>query len=202
MIAFARILTIIPFIFYAPSVFADTKARLLEVHDGDTITALYKSGKKYRIRLYGIDAPELSQPYGHASKNHLTLLLAGKNITIRSEGGDTYGRKLATIFVNEKNINFQMVKDGYAWHYKRYYKSEKMEKAQEYAKKNTLGLWKQKNPKEPWAYRREAKGYENANNKPLIKSPIKGVVICFDPERYKISIGTENCHKGSITVVK
>ena len=189
-------------VLYTQLAFAGAEAKLLEVHDGDTISVLYKSGKKYRIRLQGIDAPELSQPYGHASKKHLARLLVGKNLTVRDEGRDMYSRKLAFIFVQGNNINLQMVKDGYAWHYKNYYKSREMEKAQKYAKEKKLGLWKDKAPQEPWIYRRKTRGNESANNKPLIKSPITGVVICFDPEHHKITMPNGRCPKGSITVMK
>ena len=42
------------------------------VHDGDTITGLDDSKTQFQIRLDAIDAPELGQPFGHASKKALS----------------------------------------------------------------------------------------------------------------------------------
>ena len=44
---------------------------VIAVHDGDTITLKNESGQK-KIRLAGIDAPELNQPYGVESRGALT----------------------------------------------------------------------------------------------------------------------------------
>ena len=43
-------------------------ARIVGVSDGDTVTALREGNEQVKIRLYGIDAPESSQPHGRASK--------------------------------------------------------------------------------------------------------------------------------------
>ena len=51
--------------------FADP-LKIIKIYDGDTITALTSKKEKIKIRLYGIDAPELKQPFGKASKRHLT----------------------------------------------------------------------------------------------------------------------------------
>ena len=51
--------------------------KVVKISDGDTITVL--SGKEQtKVRLYGIDAPELKQPYGKKSKQFLANLMAGK----------------------------------------------------------------------------------------------------------------------------
>ena len=51
--------------------------KVVKISDGDTITVL--NGKEQtKVRLYGIDAPELKQPYGKKSKQFLANLIAGK----------------------------------------------------------------------------------------------------------------------------
>lgn len=182
--------------------YGNSDMKLIEVHDGDTVTLSYKNGKKVKVRLFGIDAPELAQLYGDESKRHLYNLLKRKNISLKSNGKDTYNRLIATLYVNDKNINLQMIKDGYAWHYERYYKSDEYSEAQKNAKSNKLGLWKQDNPTEPWVFRNGKRDNEHANNKPLFKSPIKGIVICFNPDTFHLSIKTDFCPRGYITVMK
>lgn len=52
--------------------------RVVGVHDGDTITMLALDNRPHKIRLDGIDAPELGQPFGRASKQHMAELLANR----------------------------------------------------------------------------------------------------------------------------
>jgi endonuclease YncB( thermonuclease family) len=54
------------------------EGRVVGVHDGDTVTLLDPNNRQHKIRLDGIDAPELGQPFGRASKQHLAELLAGR----------------------------------------------------------------------------------------------------------------------------
>lgn len=193
---------IIVFILFPLFAYSNSDMKLIEVHDGDTVTLSYKNGKKIKVRLFGIDAPELAQLYGEASKKHLYSLLVKKNIEMKKEDKDTYNRIVATIYVDGNNINLQMIKDGYAWHYVRYYKSNEYRKAQEQARKNKLGLWKQDNPLEPWAYRNDKKDNEHANNKPIFRSPIKGIVLCFNPDNFNFALRSDFCPRGYITIMK
>lgn len=175
---------------------------LIKVHDGDTITLADKYGKEIKLRLYGIDAPELAQLYGNEAKSYLQHILSNNNITFKEKHKDTYGRTVATVFVENNNINLEMVKAGYAWHYDRYNKSNVYAKAQQYAKENKLGLWQQENPIEPSQYRKGKKNNEHSNNKPLFKSPIKGIVICFSFENFDLTIKKDFCPKDYITIIK
>jgi micrococcal nuclease len=91
-------------------------AEVIRVHDGDTVTLSYK-GSKYRVRLIGIDAPELGQkPWGRISKNHLKEILPDRiKIEMDVQSRDRYGRLLA--YLRDENgtlINQKMVEDGYA----------------------------------------------------------------------------------------
>jgi endonuclease YncB( thermonuclease family) len=52
--------------------------RVVNVHDGDTLTALDDTNTQHRIRLQGIDAPELGQPFGRVSRDQLAALAKGK----------------------------------------------------------------------------------------------------------------------------
>ena len=126
----------------------------IRVVDGDTIRAEAK-GKEIKIRLVEIDAPEMDQPFGLASKNFLIKLTSNENITFTSEGEDRYGRTLGKLYKNKKNLNVLMVKFGFAWVYERYAKNQNLYVYQEVAKSKNLGLWQSKKPIAPWVWRRK-----------------------------------------------
>ena len=67
---------------------------------------------------------------------------------------DKYGRILGTVYLNNQDINIQQVKDGFAWVYKRYSKNTIYYKAEKEAQNKRKGLWQEKNPIEPWIYRK------------------------------------------------
>ena len=71
-------------------------AKVVSVHDGDTITVL--SGKKQtKVRLYGIDTPEKKQDYGQKSRQFLASLIAGQVVKVEPKGKDRYKRTLGII---------------------------------------------------------------------------------------------------------
>jgi endonuclease YncB( thermonuclease family) len=56
--------------------------RVVNVHDGDTLTALDDTNTQHRIRLQRIGAPDLGQSFGQATKRALTDLVFGKQVTL------------------------------------------------------------------------------------------------------------------------
>ena len=78
----------------------------------------------------------------------------GKKVTLESHGKDSYGRTLGTLRIDKRNINREMVAEGWAWQYVQYDKSDDLRKAQERAKKMKLGLWAEGEPVAPWEFRR------------------------------------------------
>ena len=137
--------------------------KVIYVSDGDTISVkkLEKgiiTGKLIKVRLFGIDAPETKQDYGYESKEALMKMIKDKNIKIKGQEKDRYGRLLGVIYYNEKNINEEMVKGGHAWWYEEYDKhNEIMKQYEKNAKNNKLGLFSKKNPIAPWEFRRNKK---------------------------------------------
>jgi micrococcal nuclease len=89
------------------------------VIDGDTIDVRLSSGM-VRVRLYGIDAPEKSQPYGEKAKQALSELVFRKNVDLEVESQDRYDRVVAVVYVGDLDINAEMVKGGFAWAYRQY----------------------------------------------------------------------------------
>jgi endonuclease YncB( thermonuclease family) len=135
------------------------------VYDGDTLRVTDGS-QEIKIRLCGIDAPEIEQPMGVESRDHLRSLIAqgdGSLIVVPVEQ-DRYGRTLAEIFVplagteEEIHLTSQMVLDGYAYHYARYSdgcpNGMLLAGAEERARAEGSGVWEDANAVKPWDYRR------------------------------------------------
>lgn len=133
-----------------PSVFA-ISGKVVSIHDGDTITIL-QDKQQIKVRLFGIDAPELKQPYGKKSKQFLANLIAGEVVEVDENGKDRYKRTIGTIYLNGTDINAQMVANGYAWAYRKFSKKYAPQESQ--AKKQRLGLWQGKESIPPWEWRK------------------------------------------------
>ncbi len=129
--------------------------KVVKVSDGDTVTILTSDKTQHKIRLNDIDAPEKKQAFGNKSKDNLAKYIAGKTVTIQYQKKDKYKRILGTIYYNNKDINLQQVKDGYAWVYKKYSNNQTYYKAEKLARDKRIGFWIDKNPLEPWEFRRK-----------------------------------------------
>lgn len=87
--------------------------------DGDTLWVRPASGGKPRkIRLDGIDAPEICQRGGAASREALKKQLLGQTVTVSIRRYDDYGRALARIDLKGQDVGGQMVASGHAWSYR------------------------------------------------------------------------------------
>ena len=79
---------------------------------------------------------------------------------IEKIGFDKYGRVIGIVYLNNNDINLEMIKTGYAWAYKKYLKNlpkvkeKKYLESQKNAFKNKLGLWVDSNQVPPWKWRR------------------------------------------------
>ena len=146
---------------------ADFTAKVQRVVDGDTVYVEDEGGKRFKVRLTGIDAPEKNQPYGLTSTYKLRELLLNKFVLLESKPNkgksysvDRYKRVLAKIILDGRDINLSQVLSGYAWHYKRYQKQQSLKdrelysQAELHAKKNDLGIWSEKKPMAPWKWRK------------------------------------------------
>lgn len=125
--------------------------KVVSVHDGDTITVV-QGKKQIKVRLYGIDAPELKQSYGKKSKQFLANLIAGQMVEVEESGKDRYKRTVGTVYLGSTDINAQMVASGYAWAYRKF--SKKYTAQESKAKSQKLGLWRDKEPTPPWEWRK------------------------------------------------
>ena len=137
--------------------------RIVGISDGDTVTLLDANKRQYKIRLTGIDAPEKKMPFGQRSKEHLSDLVFSKDVQVETEKLDRYGRTLGKILLDRQDINLAMVNAGLAWHYKKYQQEQSRSDrllyahAEEQARLQRIGLWRDPNPAPPWEWRKGGK---------------------------------------------
>lgn len=128
-------------------------AHVVGVHDGDTITVL-QGREQTKIRLEGIDAPELGQAFGQAAKRRTSALVFARDVEIRPKEYDRYGRLVARVVVGGEDVSLALVREGMAWHFTRYSSDQVLARAELEARRGRRGLWQEPNPIPPWDFRR------------------------------------------------
>ena len=125
-----------------------------KVSDGDTFVLVCDS-EKIKVRLHGIDAPEISQRFGVESKNHLSSLILNRMVCVFAYDTDKYGRLIGRVSNDSiTDINKHMIAQGWAWHYSYFYQSKDYANTEKLAKMNKKGLWNDENPINPYQYRK------------------------------------------------
>ena len=94
-------------------------ARVSRVFDGDTIWVKPLAGGRYRkLRLDGIDAPEICQPGGTVARDVLADRVLDEVVEVRVRSHDDYGRGLARISHQSEDVGGWLVARGMAWSYR------------------------------------------------------------------------------------
>ncbi len=127
-------------------------ATVERVADGDTIIAVTENQTKVRIRLLGIDAPEIAhaqspgQRFAEEARDYLDHLIGGKVVRADTYGPDRYRRVLAVIWDKQVNVNLLLVAMGHAEFYRgapcQAYCRE-LEQAETKARHDRVGMWRQ-----------------------------------------------------------
>ena len=125
------------------------------VVDGDTIVFKAGDAKTQRVRLADIDTPELDQPWGGEAKAALKGWAENRRAQIRIVDTDRYGRLVAILWIDGKNINRRLVAKGHAWVYRRYLRDRALLRLEENAKANGLGVWSSEDVVEPRVWRQQ-----------------------------------------------
>lgn len=128
--------------------------KIVGVSDGDTVILLTEDKTQIKVRLDGIDCPESHQAFGQRAKQYTSDFCFGKYATLISHGKDRYGRTLGLIVIGQDTLNYELLKAGYAWHYKQYNSEERLSEMELQAKSKKLGLWVDPEPIAPWIFRR------------------------------------------------
>ncbi len=136
---------------------SDLSGPVVGVTDGDTVRVLVREEGKLRpvkVRLSEIDAPESGQPFGVRSHQALARRIFLRWVRVEVSGVDRYKRPLGTLYLGSENINHWLVREGWAWRYDRYSRSEELLRLQGEARRERRGLWVDKEPVPPWEFRR------------------------------------------------
>jgi endonuclease YncB( thermonuclease family) len=151
---------------------AQPSARLegvvVAVHDGDTITVLDRQDRQHRIRIAGIDAPEMGQPYGRAAKNALARRIHERWVRVEVVKLDHYGRLVGKVTETGRDVGRDQVTAGMAWWLRVFADEQSPEdrrlyaEAQASAEDRRRGLWRDPSPISPWLWRREHPRHSDA----------------------------------------
>jgi micrococcal nuclease len=142
--------------FSLPAMAGHYTAKVIWVMDGDTVLVL-KAGRKIKIRLAEIDAPEKDQDYGIASRDSLIRMVLHREVQVDTLAVDKYGRTVALLQVPGLKVNEEQVKRGMAWEYSHYHSDRHYIALQHEAQQAGRGLWTQPNPVPPWIWRKQHK---------------------------------------------
>ena len=148
---------------------------ILRVQDGDSFLLLTPDSI-YKIRFFGIDCPELNQPYGEAARDFMAQYNSD-TVTIVKRDIDKYGRTVAEVFYKDTSLSFRLINAGLAWHYKKYSSDTIMSLAESAAMKNGTGLWSDTLRIAPWDWRSG-----NYNHELFQKNNETKVFVCVGSE--------------------
>lgn len=140
------------------------RVQILRVVDGDSVEVQYAGlftfrRRPFAVRLYGIDAPELAQPYGDEARRELESLVRRGGIRMEEIATDRYGRCVGLLYRRRKgrrqSINRDMVRSGMAYWYRQYGGRDLgFPEAEADAKSKRRGVWRERGgAQRPWDYR-------------------------------------------------
>jgi endonuclease YncB( thermonuclease family) len=162
--------------------------RVVAVVDGDTLTLETMRGDEVTVRLDQIDAPETDQPWGAEAKRGLSDLVHARDVRVRTNGQDRYGRTLGTVSAGGVDVNAKLVEDGDAWAYRRYLRDETLLALEDSARRSGRGLWSLP-PEEaspPWLWRTAEKRPQapRSSPRPAVPSNRPAAPANCGPKRY------------------
>jgi endonuclease YncB( thermonuclease family) len=98
---------------------AETRLQLkvTSAQHGDTFTGINKANEKVMVRLGAVNAPELSQPCGQASRKALGDKIFGKTVMVLTKKHDQYGRTIGQVLVDKRDTNLELLEEAAVWHY-------------------------------------------------------------------------------------
>ncbi len=128
-------------------------AKVIAVMDGDTVMVL-RNGKRIKVRMANIDAPEKDQAFGTQSRASLLEMVGKRQVRVDSQAIDQYGRVIAYLAVDGLNVNEAQVRRGMAWEYSYRHSDRAYLALQREAQQAQRGLWSQDTPRAPWLWRK------------------------------------------------
>lgn len=137
------------------------RGHVVGITDGDTISVMH-DGVAEKIRIASIDTPEKAQAFGNRAKQFTSSLVFDKDVTVRPETKDRYGRTVASVQLPDgRDLGQELVRAGMAWLYRKYSSDATLARLESEAKAARRGLWADPNPIPPWEFRRPTRGAES-----------------------------------------
>lgn len=130
------------------------EGKVIRVDDGDTFELLIENNKTIKIRMEGIDAPERGMPYYRVAKNFLLNQISGETVKVEITDKGPYNRYIGLTYHNDKEMSAEMLREGMAWHFKKYNSHSHFAELEQLARENRVGLWEEENPVPPWIHRK------------------------------------------------
>ncbi|MFH1137537.1 MAG: thermonuclease family protein [Pseudomonadota bacterium] len=129
--------------------------RTVKVMDGDSLM-VRGEGKKWEVRLFGIDCPEWDQPFGREAREATASLALNRDVLVEARGRDQYGRVLGVVRLpNGGVLNRELVRRGLAWWFRQFDSRDRaLQDLEKQARKKKVGLWADGSPVPPWDWRR------------------------------------------------
>lgn len=144
---------------------AELTGKVIELPDSDVLLIQTADGKEFRIRLNGVDAPELKQSFGEMAREQLRKTVGSNDVRVVTQGEDRTGQIIGDVYCRldgsketdrETHLNVFVVEQGLAWHFVRYAPDNKtLAEAQKSAREQKAGLWAEPEPAAPWDWRRQ-----------------------------------------------
>ncbi|PJB13596.1 MAG: nuclease [Flavobacteriales bacterium CG_4_9_14_3_um_filter_40_17] len=133
------------------------------ISDGDSFKIKLSNGEVIRVRLAFVDCPERGQDFYQKAKNFSSNEIYRKSVKVKVTDTDRYGRTVGVLYYGHKILNEELLKNGFAWHYRQYSKSKRFQSLENQAKAKKIGIWSHSQPTPPWEFRRTHIQKRNTN---------------------------------------
>lgn len=150
-----------------------------QVIDGDSLKVRHESGRVYNVQLYGVRAPQLSQPSGLEAKEAARKIVEGKSVNVQVINVNPGGSTVAVVAINDQySLQAFLVGSGMAWVYDGHCDLKmctQWNAMEQQARTAGRGLWKDPNPVAPWKWRAGSRKTTAAKKKAAVKrkKPVK-----------------------------
>ena len=131
--------------------------KVIDVNSGDVIT-IFNLNRPVRVKLLGVDAPEMNQAFGDVAKKHLSDLVFEKGVLVEYDGIAADSSLTGRVLLNDADIGAQMIRDGVAWFDPgtgsrlNANDREVYQQSEQAARSEKRGLWQQESPVAPWEF--------------------------------------------------
>ena len=115
---------------------------VVRIIDGDTI-AMHGAPNEIIIRIWGVDSPEMDQPYGVGAKMAMGELCMGHMVHVEVKDVDRYKRRVGRVTLPDgRDLGEELVRQGAAWWARKYApRDRQLKKFEATARAGEVGLW-------------------------------------------------------------